>query len=112
MAERAKKLTSKFFAIAANRLGDGITVWAHKSSAGYEWVEQWADVQPVELDALDALEAWTDAEAARDQVISHRVIEVDALCAGFQPRRLREQICTAGPTFRLDLGKQAALAAH
>lgn len=111
MAERAKKLTGEWHTIAANRLSDGITVWANRAEgeASYQWVTNWADATPVLLDEIDEMESWSDAQADKDVVISHRVIEVEKTANGFQPQRLRERICTAGPTFRLDLGKQAEL---
>ena len=84
-------------ALAANRLSDGITVWAIAHGDSFRWTEDWSRVTPV--DDASALEAFAAGEAAADEIVSERVIEVltDGR-GGYTPQRLRERICTAGPT--------------
>ncbi|MEM1365446.1 MAG: DUF2849 domain-containing protein [Pseudomonadota bacterium] len=107
----SSKSTAQFKALAANRLSDGIAVWGTQApkgfSTGFRWVEAWEDVVPASADDVDALEAWAVAEAARDEVVSERLIDVAAVEGGYQPTRMRERIVIAGPTVRRDLGKQA-----
>ncbi|MEO0497401.1 MAG: DUF2849 domain-containing protein [Pseudomonadota bacterium] len=106
----------QFKAVAANRLSDGIAVWATSAPGGFRWTETWAAVAPVALDAdpgeVEALEAWAAAEAGRDHVVSERLIDVARDQQGYLPTRLRERIVAAGPTVRLDLGKQAEQSTH
>lgn len=97
----------QFKALAANRLSDGIAVWATVAPGGFRWTEAWAAVVPVAGDETEALEAWAAGEAGRDEVVSERLIDVAHGPQGYQPTRLRERIVAAGPTIRLDLGKQA-----
>jgi len=106
--------TAPLKALAANRLSDGITVWAVKNGTGFTWTENWADIVPSSLEEDHAeLEAFANQQAKADKIVSERLLEVIELDDGsFTPQRMRERICTAGPTFRLDLGKQAQFASR
>ncbi len=84
-------------AITGNRLDDGRVVYF----TGAGWSEAASDAvvgQPAETDAL-----LQRAQTAAETVIDPYVIEV----AEDRPSRYREQLRAAGPSVRLDLGKQA-----
>ena len=89
----------------ANRLLDGEAVWL---GANGRWVE----------DVNAALVIKTEAEKETQTAVAHKAdadnvvvepyeIEVTVEGSTIVPVRFREQIRAAGPTFRLDLGKQA-----
>lgn len=94
----------------ANRLLDGEVVWL---GAHGKWVE----------DVNSALVITTEAEKEDQAAVAHKAdadnvvvepYEIDLTVEGstIVPVRFREQIRAAGPTFRLDLGKQANTTAH
>ncbi|MEO0635998.1 MAG: DUF2849 domain-containing protein [Pseudomonadota bacterium] len=103
---------SSLKALAANRLSDGIAVWAVKVGDSFHWTENWSSASA--LNAADAaeLEAWGIQQAQQDQIVSERLIDVVSEGASLMPSRLRERIVAAGPTVRPDLGKQAEHIQH
>lgn len=103
--------TASAKALAANRLSDGISVWATRSGNGFVWTERWDEVLPVpaeDADTLASLEAFAASQVQASEVVSERLIDVAAEGDGsFTPTRLRERVVANGPTIRTDLGKQA-----
>ncbi|WP_269932559.1 DUF2849 domain-containing protein [Aminobacter sp. HY435] len=96
--------------LTANRLTDGEAVWF--SAAGL-----WAET----IDGADAVadkdgEARLEAIGRRayddNEVVDVNLIDVNVVGGVIQPLRLREVIRAAGPTNRLDLGKQARSTAN
>ena len=94
--------------LTANRLGDGEAVWL---SPDRHWIEtlEGADVarDPAAEEALDRL---GKESFDRNEVVDVDLIDVEVTSAGIRPIRLRERIRAAGPTNRLDHGKQAGQA--
>ena len=91
--------------LTANRLSDGIAVWLGSDGTWHETLDE-AFVARHEA----ALAGLKDAEAvaAYDQeVVDVAVIDVEERGSDIWPVRLRERIRAAGPTVRVDLGKQA-----
>ncbi|ODT06307.1 MAG: nitrite reductase [Mesorhizobium sp. SCN 65-20] len=95
--------------LTANRLTDGEAVWF---SAAGSWAEtiDGADVV-ADKDGEARLEAIGKAAFDNNEVVDVNVIDVDVVAGVIKPQRLREVIRAAGPTNRLDLGKQARPAA-
>lgn len=93
-------------AVTANRLADGIVVFL---AAGGRWVERAAEaaVAP-DKPAAEALMATAERAVAERLVVGPYLIDITPTPAGPAPVALRERIRAAGPTVRLDLGKQAA----
>lgn len=91
--------------LTANRLTDGEAVWF---SHGRGWAET-IDVAELAADkaAEAALEQIGKAALANNEVVDVELIDVDLVEGVIRPLRLRERIRAAGPTNRLDLGKQA-----
>ena len=91
--------------LTANRLTDGEAVWF---SQGLGWAET---IDAAELAADKAAEAALEqigkAALANNEVVDVELIDVDVVDGAIRPQRLRERIRAAGPTNRLDLGKQA-----
>lgn len=91
--------------LTANRLSDGIAVWLGRSRLWVEHVEEaWAAATPEAVEALEEIAADTLAKAQHCDV---NLIDVEDTPQGPRPLKLRERIRAAGPTIRLDLGKQA-----
>ncbi len=90
--------------LTANRLSDGEAVWyAHDG-----WIETLAGSEIASDTAAEArLEAIGQASYVNDEVVDVNLIDVELVDGRIVPKRLREQIRAAGPTNRLDLGKQA-----
>lgn len=94
--------------VTANRLGDGEVVWL---GTGGQWVETVEAAQ-----VFDSKEAVAEALALGARAVAERLIvepyEIDVTQKDGRivPVRLREKIRATGPTFRTDLGKQAARA--
>lgn len=91
--------------LTANRLTDGEAVWyAH----GRGWVET-IDGAEIASDAASeaALETIGKAGIAENAVVDVNLIDIELRNGDIRPTRLRERIRAAGPTNRLDLGKQA-----
>ncbi len=74
----------------------------------HQWQEhlQGAQVAGDQL-AEEALDRLGKASFARNEVLDVDLIDVEVTSAGIRPIRLRERIRAAGPTNRLDHGKQA-----
>ena len=95
--------------LTANRLSDGEAVWFSKDR---KWVETIADAQVSgDKDTEAALEIAGKAAFANNEVVDVDLIDVELVDGTIRPLRLRERIRAAGPTIRLDLGKQARSAA-
>lgn len=90
--------------LTANRLRDGDVVYWRAGG----WVEAFGrgDVFAAEVEAEAALEAAHKSVAA-NVVVNPYLFDVRAEADGVQPVTEREIIRAAGPTTRLDLGKQA-----
>lgn len=90
--------------ITANRLREGDVVWF---GAGNVWVHS---LEAAHLyDPADVSDALTIAKKSIDDQIVVDVYDFDVQLDGGTviPKRMREKIRAAGPTVRLDLGKQA-----
>ncbi len=91
--------------LTANRLVDGEVVWL---AADHSWT---ATIAGAEI----AHDAATEEKLARaghaaflkNEVVDVNLIDVAVTDGRIEPKRLRERIRAAGPTVRLDLGKQA-----
>ncbi|HEY6632931.1 MAG TPA: DUF2849 domain-containing protein [Rhizobiaceae bacterium] len=91
-------------ALTANRLTDGEAVWL----ADGAWVESIGPADVVgDKDGEARLEAIGKAAYDNNEVVDVALIDVDLVDGTIVPQRLRERIRAAGPTNRLDLGKQA-----
>jgi sulfite reductase (NADPH) hemoprotein beta-component len=91
--------------VIANRLKDGIVVFLGTDGA---WLERVADSTPSTTpeEGEKLLEAGLRAE--REQlVVGPTLIDVEQRDGAWVPIKRREAIRAAGPTVRLDLGKQA-----
>jgi hypothetical protein len=90
--------------LTSNRLHDGEVVYWREGA----WVGAWKDAQIFPEDGA-AKAALAAAEAfVRDRVVVNPYLfEVRPDGAGVRPVEEREVIRAAGPTIRLDLGKQA-----
>jgi hypothetical protein len=90
--------------LTANRLSDGAVVYL--GAGGWsEWIDA-ASVAADETAAAD-LEARGAQAVAERQVVDPYLIDVISEGGHLAAARLRERIRAAGPTVRLDLGKQA-----
>lgn len=91
--------------LTANRLIDGEAVWL---APDHSWIETLDGAEIArDKDAEARLEA-IGAEAIRNnRVVDVNLIDVDLVDGAIVPVRLRERIRAAGPTNRVDLGKQA-----
>jgi hypothetical protein len=91
--------------LTANRLTDGEAVWY---AADGSWAEDIAASEVVgDKDSEARLEAIGKAAYENDEVVDVNLIDVSVVDGAIVPQRLRERIRAAGPTNRLDLGKQA-----
>lgn len=92
-------------ALTANRLIDGEAVWYSEAGA---WIETIAGAELArDKEAEARLEAIGKAAFAANLVVEVELIDVDLADGAVVPHRLRERIRAAGPTNRIDLGKQA-----
>ncbi|PSJ55685.1 DUF2849 domain-containing protein [Kumtagia ephedrae] len=95
--------------LTANRLTDGEAIW-YAGARG--WAETIAEADVAGDKAGEAeLEAAGKAAFANNEVVDVELIDVELVDGLIRPVRLRERIRAAGPTNRLDLGKQARTAA-
>ena len=95
--------------LTANRLTDGEAVWY---GADGTWSETIEGAEIVRDKAGEArLEAIGQAAFAADEVVDVNLVNVELVDGSIAPLRLRERIRAAGPTNRVDLGKQARNAA-
>ena len=91
--------------LTANRLTDGEAVWFAKDGS---WAEAIGLSETVgDKDGEARLEAIGKAAYDNNEVVDVNLIDVDLVDGKIVPQRLRERIRTAGPTNRVDLGKQA-----
>ena len=104
MAQHSAK-GARFQAVTANRLSDGEVVYLADDN---RWVEEFAAAEIVDgADAAAALLARAMPADFELAVLEPYLFEVLEDGAGFKPASVRETIRAAGPTVRLDLGKQA-----
>jgi Protein of unknown function (DUF2849) len=95
--------------LTANRLTDGEAVWFSKDRVWAETIDQAVVAGDKETEA--ALELAGKTAFAANEVVDVDLIDVELADGAIRPLRLRERIRAAGPTNRLDLGKQARQAA-
>lgn len=106
MAQHTRK-GAQFQAVTANRLADGIVVYLTKSG---EWSESLQDAAVADgKEAAEALLAKAAPTVANNFVVEPYLFEVLKEASGIRAASVRETIRQAGPTVRLDLGKQAEL---
>ena len=91
--------------LTANRLIDGEAVWYSNNRFWAETING-ADIAG-DKEAEDRLQAIGDAALANNEVVDVNLIDVEIIDGEIVPTRLRERIRGAGPTNRVDLGKQA-----
>ena len=106
MAQHSRK-GAQFQARTANRLADGIVVYL---TADNRWSESLQDADVTEgKEAGEALLARAQASVDGNIVVEPYLFEVAREDDGIRAASVRETIRQAGPTVRLDLGKQAEL---
>ncbi|MBI1261382.1 MAG: DUF2849 domain-containing protein [Rhizobiales bacterium] len=106
MAQHSRK-GAKFQAVTASLLVEGLVVYL---TANGDWSESLQDAAVAEgKEEGDALLARADAAVASNLVVEPYLFEVEPVEGGINASSVREQIRKAGPTVRLDLGKQAEL---
>jgi hypothetical protein len=91
--------------LTANRLTDGEAVWFAADQSWAETIER----SEIARDKAgeDRLEAIGNAACLNNEVVDVSLVDVDLVDGEIVPSRLRERIRAAGPTNRIDLGKQA-----
>ena len=92
--------------VTANRLRDGAVVYLGPEHGLVERLE--AAQRLATKDETDAALARAAQYVAERVIVNPYPMEVTESPAGLKPIRMREVIRAAGPTVRLDLGKQAA----
>lgn len=91
--------------LTANRLTDGEAVWYSEDG---RWIETIVGAEVArDKAAEERLEAIGKAAYANNVALDVDLIDVQLVDGEIVPTRLRERIRAAGPTNRLDLGKQA-----
>lgn len=91
--------------VIANRLRDGIVVFLGTDGG---WVERVADSTPATSPEEGEKLQEAGLRAEREQlVLDPKLIDVEERDGAWVPTKRREAIRAAGPTIRLDLGKQA-----
>lgn len=91
--------------LTANRLTDGEAVWL---AADHSWVEAIEGAEIARDDnGSEKLERAGQSAFLKNEVVDVNLIDVELIEGAPVPVRLRERIRAAGPTNRLDLGKQA-----
>ena len=106
MAQHSRK-GAQFQALTANRLSDGIVVYL---TAGDSWSESLQEAEVAEgKETADALLARSEPSVANNTVVEPYLFEVAKEGGDIRAASVRETIRQAGPTVRLDLGKQAEL---
>ncbi|MEZ5810163.1 MAG: DUF2849 domain-containing protein [Rhizobiaceae bacterium] len=92
--------------LTANRLTDGEAVWL---SGDHSWA---VSIEAAEIARNEAVEEKLNraghAALLKNEVIDVNLVDIELVDGRPVPLRLRERIRAAGPTTRLDLGKQAA----
>ena len=91
--------------LTANRLIDGEAVWL---AADHSWA---TDIDAAEIAQDKAteekLERAGKAAFLKNEVVDVNLVDITLVNGAIHPTRLRERIRAAGPTNRIDLGKQA-----
>ncbi len=91
--------------LTANRLTDGEVVWL---AADHSWAES---IEAAEIardkETEEKLSRAGEAAFLKNEVVDVNLIDIELADGAPVPVRLRERIRAAGPTNRLDLGKQA-----
>lgn len=91
--------------LTANRLTDGEAVWF---SSAQDWSPTIVGAEIAgDKAAEERLAGVGKAAFLADLVLDVDLIDVELVDGAIVPTRLRERIRAAGPTNRLDLGKQA-----
>ena len=93
--------------LTANSLIDGDAVWFADDRSWSGTIDA-AEIAHDEAGEARLAEI-AAAAIARCEVVDVNIIDVQLVDGGIEPVRLREKIRAAGPTVRLDLGKQAEL---
>lgn len=95
----------KTITFTGNRLLDGDVVWL---GANGNWVERVEDALVVTTETeKETAAAWAAKADAENFVVEPYEIDVVLEAGVVTPVKFRERIRAAGPTIRLDLGKQA-----
>ncbi|MBX3597607.1 MAG: DUF2849 domain-containing protein [Rhizobiaceae bacterium] len=94
--------------LTANRLTDGEAVW-YSDTNGWQDVIQGSTLAE-DKTGEERLDAIGKAAFAQNLVTDVDLIDVNVVDGAIVPQRLRERIRAAGPTNRLDHGKQARAA--
>jgi Protein of unknown function (DUF2849) len=91
--------------VTANRLNDGVVVYFDNKGG---WSER-IDDSLVAADKAEAEQLLTRAMVSVENciVVEPYLMEVETDADTVKPRQIREEIRAAGPSIRLDLGKQA-----
>lgn len=104
MAQHSNKL-AKIQAVTANRLLDGHVVYFTAAGEWSDWVD---DVVLADgKEEADALLAKAQPSVETRHIVDPYLFEIDQEDGKMVPKSVREKIRMAGPTIRLDLGKQA-----
>jgi hypothetical protein len=96
--------------LTANRLTDGEAVWYAEDRRWSETIVGSSVAADKEAEAR--LEAIGKAAYENNEVVDVNLIDVELVSGEIVPNRLREKIRAAGPTNRIDLGKQAEPGFH
>ena len=92
--------------VSANRLDDGIVVFLASNDA---WVERLADAEVfADKATFESGLARAQTAAGRSVVVEVAPVDVEITPRGLAAKHIRDRIRAAGPTVRLDHGKQAA----
>lgn len=92
--------------LTANRLSDGEAVWLAED---HSWVEFITDAKIAgDETTVEKLERAGSSAFLKNEVVDVNLIDIELIEGQPVPTRLRERIRAAGPTNRMDLGKQAA----
>jgi len=91
--------------VSANRLAEGTVVFLAQDD---HWKESLADAQVfADKTAMEDGLSRAARAVAKNEVVDIAPMDVDSTPRGLEPRHIRDRIRAAGPTVRLDHGKQA-----
>ena len=104
MAQHSNKL-AQVQAVTANRLLDGQVVYLTEKTSWSDWIDDAVIVEGKEAaeDLLATAQPFVESQYIVDPYLFEVAREGDKVV----PASVREKIRMAGPTIRLDLGKQA-----
>lgn len=105
MAQHANKRATTQ-SVTANRLIDGEVVYLTANGTWSDWLKDAVIADGKE--ACEALLATALPDVAAQKIVEPYLFEVSVEDGVIVPASVREKIRMAGPTIRLDLGKQAA----